>query len=135
VARQIQEQQSEQSFSLLGERSPQRVLPALLEGIGQNDVVAVCGLLDAGARAQFVTAASAPDCRAAVVAFHAALPAMPKIRDLDATTTAAGTAWTVDGCRTAWAAAPLGGPALGMLDVRRSEPPGRTYFVAGFRPC
>src|SRR4029450_13947009 len=32
------------NINLLGERPPQRVLPALLEGIGQGDATAVCGI-------------------------------------------------------------------------------------------
>lgn len=133
--RRVDAQRSEQSFSLLGERSPERVLPALIEGIGQGDTVAVCGLLDESARAQFVRASGAPDCPAAVVAFRATLGPDPQIRNLDAPVTPRGEGWVTDGCRTRWASVGLGGPALGTLEVRRSEPPGRTYFIADLRPC
>ena len=50
-------QRSQENMSQLGERSPDRVLPALLEGIGQGDVVGVCGLLAEPARNQFVQVA------------------------------------------------------------------------------
>ena len=128
-------QRNQESFDLLGERTPERVLPALLEGIGQSDVVGVCGLLSPPARSAFVQAARAADCRGAVAHFHTALPRVPPLRDLDAPVSGAGDAMTIDGCRTVWATAALGGPALGVLDVTRSGPPGRTYFVEGFRPC
>ena len=55
--------------------------------------------------------------------------------DLDATTTAVGDTWVTDGCRTAWAGGGLGGRDLGRVVVRRSPPPGGTYFLAGFLPC
>ena len=50
-------QRSQENMSQLGERSPDRVLPALLEGIGQGDVVGVCGLLAEPARNRFVQVA------------------------------------------------------------------------------
>jgi membrane protein YdbS with pleckstrin-like domain len=130
-----QKQASAENFTLVGERTPQRVLPALLEGIGQGDVPAVCGILDDAAEQAFVQASRAPDCRAAVAAFKAAAGPAPKFEDLPATTTPVGTSWLTDGCRTVWAQAPLGGPALGRLDIRQSAPPGRTYFIAAFQPC
>jgi hypothetical protein len=120
---------------VLGERAPDRVLPALLEGIGQGDAVGVCGLLDAPARAAFVQAAGTADCRAAVAHFHAALPQEPPVRHLDAPIAPTAATVTVDGCRTEWAAARLGGSALGVLDVAQAPPPGRSFFVIGFRPC
>jgi hypothetical protein len=130
-----QAQASAENFTLVGERTPQRVLPALLEGIGQGDVPAVCGILDDQAERDFVRVSGAPDCRSAVAAFKAAAGAAPKFEDLPATTTQAGASWLTDGCRTVWAKAPLGGPALGRLDIRQSAPPGRSYFIAAFQPC
>lgn len=124
---------SEESFALSGERSPERVLPALLEGIGQGDVVAVCGLLDESARAAFVGAAGAPDCRAAVGLLRGAAGTPPEYDDLDAPTVPQGTSWATDACATPWA--DLAGAALGRIEIRQSDPPGRTYFLAGFRPC
>jgi hypothetical protein len=129
----MEAQRSRESVSLLGERSPDRVLPALLEGIGQGDVVGVCGLLDAPARESFVRAAGATDCGGAVAHFHAVLPRVPPLRDLDAPVGAAVGAVTVDGCRTVWGR--LGGSALGVLDLAQAPPPGRTWFVSGFRAC
>jgi hypothetical protein len=133
--RRLDEQRSEQSFSLLGERSPERVLPALLEGIGQGDTVGVCGLLDVAARDQFVRASGAVDCAAAVRAFRGSLGRPPQIRNLDAPVTPGTDGWVTDGCRTVWATEGLGGPTLGRLEVRRSQPPGRTFFIAGFQAC
>jgi hypothetical protein len=128
-------QRSQENMSLLGERSPDRVLPALLEGIGQGDVVGVCGLLAEPARNRFVQVAGTADCASAVGHFHAALPRVPALRDLDAPVTGAGTAMTVDGCRTAWASPGLGGSELGTLQVAQAPPPGQTYFISGFGPC
>jgi hypothetical protein len=128
-------QRSQENVTVLGERSPDRVLPALLEGIGQGDAVGVCGLLDAPARATFVQAAGTGDCPTAVAHFHAVLPQVPPLRDLDAPVTPAAATVTVDGCRTEWAAAGLGDSALGILDVAQAPPPGRSFFVVGFRPC
>ena len=128
-------QRSQENMSLLGERSPDRVLPALLEGIGQGDVVGVCGLLAEPARNRFVEVAGTADCVSAVGHFHAALPRVPSLRDLDAPVAGAGTAMTVDGCRTAWASPGLGGSELGILQVAQAPPPGQTYFISGFGPC
>jgi hypothetical protein len=131
----VEAQRSQENVTVLGERSPDRVLPALLEGIGQGDAVGVCGLLDAPARAVFVQAAAVADCPAAVARFHTVLSRVPPLRHLDAPLTPAVATVTVDGCRTEWAAAGLGGSALGLLDVAQSPPPGRSFFVIGFRPC
>ena len=128
-------QRSQENMSLLGERSPERVLPALLEGIGQGDAVGVCGLLGEPARDRFVQVAGTPDCKSAVAHFHTAQPQVPPLRDLDAPVAGAGAARTVDGCRTVWASSDLGGPALGVLQVAQSPPPGGTWFISGFRPC
>jgi hypothetical protein len=128
-------QRSQENMSQLGERSPDRVLPALLEGIGQGDVVGVCGLLAEPARNRFVQAAGTADCASAVGHFHAALPRVPPLRDLDAPVSGAGVAVTVDGCRTAWASPGLGGSELGILQVAQAPPPGQTYFISGFGPC
>jgi hypothetical protein len=130
-----QAQASAENFTLVGERTPQRVLPALLEGIGQGDVPAVCGILDDQAERDFVRVSGAPDCRSAVAAFKAAAGTAPKFEDLPATTTQVGASWLTDGCGTVWAKAPLGGPTLGRLDIRQSAPPGRSYFIAAFQPC
>ena len=130
-----QAQQSQESFSLIGERTPKRVLPALLEGIGQADEVGVCSLLMPQARAEFVRAAQASDCRGAVEHFHAVLSQVPALRDLDAPVVEANGGMSVDGCRTLWASGDLGGSALGVVDVYRAPPPGQTYFIGGFRPC
>ena len=128
-------QRSQENMSLLGERSPERVLPALLEGIGQGDAVGVCGLLAVPARNRFVQAAGAPDCAGAVAHFHKAQPRVPPLRDLDAPLAGASTAMTVDGCRTVWASSDLGGPALGVLQVTQAPPPGGTWFISGFAAC
>lgn len=132
---QAEQQAGAATFSLEGERTPERVLPAILEGIGQGDVPGVCNLLDLPARDAFVRASGAADCASAVAAFRIAAGAPPAIKNLDAVTTRTGAGWVTDGCRTAWAASPLGGPALGRIDVRQSQPPGRSYFVEGFLPC
>jgi hypothetical protein len=130
-----QRQTSEQNFALFGERSPNRVLPALLEGIAQEDVTGVCGLLDEPARRQFTAAARTATCPEAVSVFHAAAgPGIP-YEQLDVVAVPAGEAWQTDGCATVWARAPLGGPTLGQLFIRRSGPPGDTFFIAEFRPC
>jgi hypothetical protein len=134
----LAEQQAEanaQSYSLQGERTPERVLGALLEGIGQEDVPGVCGLLDTPARDAFIKASGAVDCPSAVAAFRAAAGAPPRYENLDATTVKLGAGWATDGCRTAWAAPPLGGPALGRIDIRKAQPPGGTYFIGAFAPC
>ena len=77
-------QRSQENMSQLGERSPDRVLPALVEGIGQGDVVGVCGLLAEPARNQFANVAGTPDCASAVAHFHSALPRVPPLRGLAA---------------------------------------------------
>ena len=130
-----QAQQSQENFSLLGEPAPEELLPALLEGIGQADVVGVCGLLMPEARAEFVQAAQASDCPGAVEHFHAVLPRVPPLRHLDAPIGGAGDDMAVDGCRTLWASGGLGGSALGVVDVYRAPPPGQTYFIGAFKPC
>jgi hypothetical protein len=131
AAEALQQQRSAQNLTLLGETKPERVLPALLEGIGQGDVTGVCGLLAEPARAQFVQAAGTPDCPAAVAHFHIALPRVPPLRTLDAPVGPAG----VDACRTPWAGPDLGGPALGVVELAQAPPPGRTWFISGFRAC
>lgn len=132
---QADQQANAASFSLEGERTPERVLPALLEGIGQGDVPGVCNLLDVPAREAFVRASGATDCAGAVAAFRTAVGAPPAIKNLDAATSRTGTGWVTDGCRTAWASPPLGGPTLGRIDVRQAQPPGRSYFIEGFLSC
>lgn len=129
------ERTSAENFALIGERSPERVLPALLEGIGQGDSTAICGLLDAPARDAFIRTAAAPDCRSAVIAVQRAAGTPPAYDDLAATTVREGAGWLTDACATVWAQPPLGGPQLGRIEIRESDRPGRTYFVAGFRPC
>lgn len=129
------ERTSAASFALVGERSPERVLPALLEGIGQGDFTAVCGLLDTPARDAFIRTAAAPDCPSAVIAVRRAAGTAPAYDDLAATTVPAGAGWLTDACATVWAQSPLGGPQLGRIEIRESDRPGRTYFVAGFQPC
>lgn len=127
---------NEQNYALTGERSPERVLPALLEGIVQGDATAVCGLLDVPAREAFTAASGAPDCTSAVASFRStAGGTVGDYDDLEASTAAAGDTWITNGCRTAWAGANLGGQDLGQVVVRRSPPPGGTYFLAGFAPC
>jgi hypothetical protein len=128
-------QRSQENMSQLGERSPDRVLPALLEGIGQGDVVGVCGLLAEPARNQFVQFAGTGDCASAVGRFHTALPRVPPLRGLDAPLVATAGPTVVDGCRTVWASSGLGGPASGMLQIAKSPPPGQTYFISAFGPC
>jgi hypothetical protein len=128
-------QRSKENLSVLGERSPERVLPALLEGIGQGDAVGVCGLLAESARNRFVEAAGVPGCTAAVAHFHTALPRVPPLRDLHAPLVGGAGAMTVDACRTVWASSELGGPALGVLQLAQAAPPGATWFISGFEPC
>jgi hypothetical protein len=128
-------QRSQENMSQLGERSPDRVLPALLEGIGQGDAIGVCGLLAEPARNRFVQVAGTVDCASAVARFHTALPRVPPLRGLDAPLVATGGATAVDGCRTVWGTSGLGGPALGMLQIAKSPPPGQTYFISGFTAC
>lgn len=133
-ARAQNDRENTASFALAGERIPERVLPALLEGIGQGDVVAVCGLMDEEARAGFVAAVGSPDCASAVTALQRA-GAAPEYEDLQATTVPDSGGWVTDGCRTPWADDRLGGPELGRVLIRQSPPPGGTYFLSGFAPC
>jgi hypothetical protein len=128
-------QRSQENMSQLGERSPDRVLPALVEGIGQGDVVGVCGLLAEPARNQFATVAGTPDCASAVAHFHSALPRVPPLRGLAAPVAATAGGATVDGCRTVWASRDLGGPTVGVLQIGKAPPPGQTYFISAFAPC
>lgn len=132
--REQQAVENAQTFGLEGERTPERVLGALLEDIAQNDVPAFCGLLDAPARADVLRVTGAADCPGALSVLRARASA-PSYQDLDATTTQNGTTWLADGCRTAWATPPLGGPTLGRIEVRKSPPPGGTYFISQFEPC
>jgi hypothetical protein len=127
----LQRQRSAETFSLMGETKPERVLPALLEGIGQGDATGVCGLLAEPARTQVVQATGTPDGPAAVARLHTALPRVPPLRNLDAPVGPTA----VDGCRTVWAGRDLGGPALGVVQIAQAPPPGRTWFVSGFRAC
>lgn len=130
-----QAEASEHSFSLVGERRPDRVLGALLEGIGQGDVPGVCGLLDERARGEFMRAAKVEDCASAVGHFRGAVGAAPRYDHLDMTAAQQGDTWLIDGCRTVWAKEPLGGPSMGRLEVRKSPPPGEKYFVGAFLAC
>jgi hypothetical protein len=123
-----------QSYGLQGERTPERVVGALLENIAQNDVPAFCGLLDDQARADVTRVTGATDCPAALAAFRSRASS-PQYQHLDAPTVQDGTGWLTDACRTAWATPALGGQGLGRIEVRRSPPPGGTYFVGRFRPC
>lgn len=134
-ARRAQEAaENAQSYGLEGERTPERVLGALLENIAQNDVPAFCGLLDQPARVAVQQATGAADCPGALAAFRSRASS-PKYQDLNAPTMQSGAAWTTDGCRTAWADPALGGPALGRVEIRKSSPPGGTYFISRFLPC
>lgn len=128
------QQANERTVALEGERRPDRVIGALLEGIVQDDVVGVCGLLDDRATTQFVVAANAPDCPTAVHSFNRAVAAAPpSYTRLDLQLMQTETAWMLDGCRTAWAKPPLGGPTIGRIEVRETS--GKTYFAAAFLPC
>ena len=123
-------QRSQENMSLLGERSPDRVLPALLEGIGQGDVVGVCGLLGEPARNRFVQVAGTPDCASAVGHFHTALPRVPPLRDLDAPVS--GSRSRQDGRRLpdrVGVAEALAGARSGRLGA--GDPPGRAGAAAG----
>jgi hypothetical protein len=123
-----------QSYARQGERTPERVVGALLENIAQNDVPAFCGLLDDQARADVMRVTGATDCPAALATFRSRASS-PPYQHLDAPTVQDGTGWLTDACRTAWATPALGGQALGRLEVRKSPPPGGTYFVSRFLPC
>ena len=132
----LEQERNVRGATLAGERSAERVLPALLEGISQTGAEGdVCRLLDERAEAQFVRAAGAADCPAAVAAFRPVLGPAPELRDLDAPVTGSGGAMVTDACRTAWARPGLGGRELGRIDVRFTGPPGDTFYIAGFRPC
>ena len=123
-----------QSYGLQGERTPERVVGALLENIAQNDVPAFCGLLDVPARADVVRVTGAADCPGALAALRSGASS-PQYQHLDAPTAQNGAVWLTDACRTPWATPALGGQALGRIEVRRSDPPGGTYFVSRFLPC
>ena len=123
-----------QSYGLQGERTPERVVGALLENIAQNDVPAFCGLLDVPARADVVRVTGAADCPGALAALRSRASS-PQYQHLVAPTVQNGAVWLTDACRTPWATPPLGGQALGRIEVRRSDPPGGTYFVSRFLPC
>jgi hypothetical protein len=122
------------SYGLEGERTPERVVGALLENIAQNDVPAFCGLLDEQARTDVLRVTGAADCPGALATFRSRAGS-PKYQNLAATTTQSGTVWLTDACRTVWATPALGGQALGRIEVRRSPPPGGTYFISRFIPC
>ena len=107
---------------------------ALLENIAQNDVPAFCGLLDVPARADVVRVTGAADCPGALAALRSRASS-PQYQHLDAPTAQNGAVWLTDACRTPWATPALGGQALGRIEVRRSDPPGGTYFVSRFLPC
>jgi hypothetical protein len=123
-----------QSYSLQGERTPERVVGALLENIAQDDVPAFCGLLDVPARSEVVRATGAADCPGALAALRSRT-SNPQYQHLDAPTVQNGSVWLTDACRTAWATPALGGQALGRIEVRKSAPPGGTYFISRFLPC
>lgn len=123
-----------QSYGLQGERTPERVVGALLEDIAQNDVPAFCGLLDDPARADVMRVTGTTDCPAALATFRSRA-SNPQYQHLDAPTVQDGTGWLTDACRTAWATSALGGRGLGRVEVRKSPPPGGTYFVSRFLPC
>ena len=129
-------QRSQENMSLLGERSPDRVLPALVEGIGQGDVVGVCGLLAGAARNRFAHVAGTPDCASAVAHFHSALPGVPPLRDLDAP--GRGRRRWDDGRRLPDRVGVAGSRRsdCGILQVGKAPPPGQTYS-SGLRalPC
>jgi len=123
-----------QSYSLQGERTPERVVGALLENIAQDDVPAFCGLLDVPARSDVVRATGAADCPGALAALRSRT-SNPQYQHLDAPTVQNGSVWLTDACRTAWATPALGGQALGRIEVRKSARPGGTYFISRFLPC
>ena len=123
-----------ESYGLQGERTPERVVGALLENIAQNDVPAFCGLLDVPARADVVRVTGAADCPGALAVLRSRASS-PQYQHLDAPTAQDGTVWLTDACRTPWATPALGGQALGRIEVRRSDPPGGTYFVSRFLPA
>jgi hypothetical protein len=123
-----------QSYGLQGERTPERVVGALLENISQNDVPAFCGLLDVPARDDVVQVTGAADCPGALATLRSRA-SNPQYQHLDAPTVQNGAVWLTDACRTAWATPALGGQALGRIEVRKSAPPGGTYFVSRFLPC
>src|SRR3712207_6445478 len=122
-------------FFLMIRRPPRSTLFPYTTLFRSRDATAVCGILDVAAEQDFVRASGAPDCRAAVEAFRSAAGAALGYERLDASTVEVGGAWLTDGCRTAWAQPALGGPGLGRLEIRQAPPPGRSYFIAAFRPC
>ena len=113
-----------ESYGLQGERTPERVVGALLENIAQNDVPAFCGLLDVpaqGRRRAGHRRRGLPR-RARRLAQPREQPPVPAPRRARPPRTAP--CWLTDACRTPWATPALGGQALGRIEVRRSDPAG-----------
>ena len=118
-----------------GASRPDVLLPVMLREIGLGNATGVCVILDEAAELEFVRASGAVDCPAAVEAFRAVAGPTLHYQNLDAETDQNGDVWVTDGCRTVWAQPSLGGPALGQLEIRQAPPPGRSYFIAAFKPC
>ena len=123
-----------QSYGLQGERTPERVVGALLENIAQNDVPAFCGLLDVPARADVVRVTGAADCPAALAALRSRASS-PQYQHLDAPTVQNGAVWLTDACRTAWATpGPRAARRSAASRCASRHPPGGTYFVSRVPP-
>jgi hypothetical protein len=114
---------------------PARALPVLLRAIGRNDATPVCsGLMTESARASFVSAVGAADCRTAVQTLAARVDDPAAYGLGRAPSTGAADVLTVDACRITWSGSAVPGPQLGVLTVGR-EKAETTYVVTAFRPC
>ncbi|MFP5069188.1 hypothetical protein ACLFMI_05930 [Pseudonocardia nantongensis] len=120
----------------LGVDRPQLALVALDSGVVGGNPARVCRLAQDAAIAQLRTATGAATCEDAVAVLHTRVPAGAEVttpdRRPDPDVPPGGTT-TVDACATPWGTA--AGPAMGRVELTRTDAATPTYQVSAFTPC
>lgn len=124
-----------ESRGLQGARTPNSLLPTLLNRIALDSPGAVCdNLLAVPARAPFVASTGQADCVAAVHSLAGQVVNPNAYAEADAPTREQGDGLVVDACSMTWDPAAPAGPQLGTLTVARA-PTGPSFVVTDFEAC
>ena len=138
-------QTSDYNRAQLLPRSPRGVLGAVMESVADADTSAACGLFTEPAQAQLAAAFDAPDCPAAVLAWHERVTRpedyglSPRLLGDVATVSPDRETATVAGCGLRWFSPiegdepPAGPTSPGRMQLRRVL--GTGYQITDYRPC
>ncbi|MHA6631887.1 hypothetical protein ACU61A_41195 [Pseudonocardia sichuanensis] len=139
------EQTREHNRAQILPRSPRQVLGAVMETVADGDTSSACSLFTAPAEVQLAAAFDAPDCAAAVLAWHERVTRpedyglSPRLLGDVSTVSPDRETATVAGCGLRWfspvdGAEPPAGPASpGRMQLRRVL--GLGYEITDYRPC